>query len=96
MATQNVCTWNKYGYCRYRDVCRKLHVNELCVNIAREHLNCKLRHPTTCKYCRKYQRCKFDPCAFKHEANEIQNLQRENLNLLEKNKCNWQRYETFG
>ena len=84
MATQNVCTWNKYGYCRYGEECRKLHVNELCVNIACEHLNCKLRHPATCKYYSKYNRCKFNPCAFKHEENEIQNLKRENLNLLDK------------
>ena len=84
MATQTVCTWNKYGYCRYGDVCRKLHVNEICDKVACEHLNCKLRHPTICKFYSKYNRCKFDPCAFKHEESEIENIKKENKKLMEK------------
>ena len=30
MAQQNVCTFNKYGYCRYKSSCRRQHIKERC------------------------------------------------------------------
>ena len=31
---------------------------------------CSLRHPKNCRYFEKYKRCKFDPCAYKHDDKE--------------------------
>ena len=88
MAGQNVCNWNKYGYCRHQELCRSLHVKEVCVSASCDSLNCMLRQPITCKYYTNYNRCKFNPCAFKHIENagetDIENLRKENKELLEK------------
>ena len=87
MATQNVCTWNKYGYCRYGEKCRELHVNEMCSNILCENSTCMLRHPIACKYFKRHNRCKFDPCAFKHKRNDFENLKKENQSLTIKQEA---------
>ena len=71
MATQQtVCKYNKFGFCKYQDRCRNLHVNEVCDNSACEWSNCMQRHPIKCKYYTEFMRCKFSPCAFKHVKND--------------------------
>ena len=58
MATQNIRKFNTYGYCRYEDKCRNIHVNEYCENSACD---------TICKYYRDYNYCKFGEfCKFVH------------------------------
>ena len=89
MATQNVCKFNKFGYCRYKDACRNLHRNEICQNSSCEIKGCNLRHPRECRYYREYRRCKFDPCKFKHIANlsyesEIDTLRRDHLKSVKR------------
>ena len=86
MATQNVCGWNKFGYCKFSEKCRKMHIQEICDQSACDIKKCKLRHPRICKIYRDYKRCKFDPCAFKHVENEydIEEMRRENKKLHDK------------
>ena len=86
MATQNVCNWNKYGYCKHGDMCRKLHVKEICEDSSCNILCCLKRHPNQCKFYTKYKRCKFDPCAFLHieEKNTFEILEKENEVILSK------------
>ena len=82
MAAPNVCTYNKYGYCKYKEICRKQHVNEKCENSSCDIQTCNLRHPITCKFFRKYNYCKFNPCAFLHvEKDSIEKLGSENKNM---------------
>ena len=80
--TQNVCPFNKFGYCKHKDMCRKLHINELCENNTCDFSLCKFRHPKTCKWYWEYGRCKFNPCAFKH----IENINSEENVKLESEK----------
>ena len=84
MATQNVCKWNKYGYCKHGDMCRKLHVNDICENSSCKIICCLKRHPKHCKFYANYKRCKFDPCAFLHveNMNSFEYLKKENENIL--------------
>jgi hypothetical protein len=70
MATQNVCPYNKYGFCKHREMCRNLHVAEVCESSSCVISSCLLRHPKNCKYYTNYGRCKFDPCAYKHIDNQ--------------------------
>jgi hypothetical protein len=70
MAAQNVCRYNKFGYCKFGEVCRKQHVDELCDDSSCDPLNCIKRHPKECKYYSNYKRCKFNPCKFLHLKNE--------------------------
>ena len=86
MATQNVCKWNKFGYCKHGDMCRKLHVNDICENSSCKIMCCLKRHPKPCKFYAIYKRCKFDPCAFLHveNTNSFEYLKKENENILSK------------
>ena len=68
MAAPTPCLFNKFGYCKFGERCRKHHVNEIYEESSCEILLCRQRHPKVCKYFRNFGRCKFSPCAFKHEA----------------------------
>ena len=87
MATQNVCKYNKYGYCRYKDKCRKLHVDEICDNISCDRKECLKRHPKNCKFFRDFNYCKFGEwCKFVHivQENLIKYSKNENQKILTK------------
>ena len=80
---QKVCGFFKFGYCKYKDTCRKKHNSEICENTSCEIRNCLLRHPKICRYFRDFGRCKFDElCAFKHIEAETTSSKR--LEMLEK------------
>ena len=67
MAAQNVCRYFKFGFCKFTDKCKFMHVKELCGNSSCEISCCNLRHPKICKFFRDYNRCKFGEwCSFKH------------------------------
>ena len=67
MATQNVCRYFKFGFCKYLEKCRFPHVKEICENTECDARSCSLRHPRICIYYRDYRRCKFGEwCSFKH------------------------------
>ena len=81
---QNVCRYFKFGFCKYTDRCKFMHVQELCGNPTCDIRTCKLRHPRICKYYRDYKRCKFSEyCAFKHIESNTQNSE-STENILEK------------
>ena len=86
MAQQNVCRFFKYGFYKFEEHCRKMHVKEKCQNSKCEVKNCNLRHPKVCRYFRDYYFCKFgEYCCLKHlqpEHNDtIANLVKENENI---------------
>ena len=73
MATQVVCRYNKFGYCKFQDSCRILHVNEICDNPSCVFKECNKRHPKNCKFHR-YKKCKFqESCAFSHDKHKNSN-----------------------
>ena len=67
MAAPTLCLFNKFGYCKFSERCRKQHINEICSSNTCNITECRKRHPKFCKYFRNYGRCKFNPCAFKHQ-----------------------------
>ena len=85
MATQHVCRFNRYGFCKHGEKCRNLHIDDLCDKSVCDVLSWLLRHPTTCKFYSEYKRCKFNPCAYKHsdELGDIEIMKNENRNLQE-------------
>ena len=88
MATPPVCNWNKYGYCRHRDNCRKQHINESCESSSCDVKSCLLRHPMECKFFNRYRRCKFNPCKFLHIDNPDINQLSEKLKTIEEDIAN--------
>ena len=89
MANQNVCKYNKFGYCRYRETCRNLHIDEICEYKTYDITTCRQRHPRECRYFREYSKCKFDPCKFKHILHISQNADIEKI-VKDIQKCNEQ------
>ena len=79
MATQNVCKRNKFGYCKYGDMCRNMHVDQKCENPSCDVSMCIQRHPVRCKFYHKFNRCKFDPCKYSHDQRntDFKNLKEE-------------------
>ena len=71
MAAGIVCSFFKFGYCKYGERCRNIHVKEKCGQENCVIENCRLRHPKSCKFFLLYLNCKFgDYCHFEHTENE--------------------------
>ena len=83
MATQNVCRFFKFGFCKYTVKCRFLHVKENCENQECDVISCNLRHPRICSFYRDYDSCKFGEwCCFRHVHKSVQS-DREVINRIE-------------
>ena len=83
MATQNVCRYFKFGFCKYLEKCHYQHVKEECENHDCDVKSCFLRHPKVCNYYKDYNRCKFGEwCYFKH-VEKSKNSDTEILNKIE-------------
>ena len=65
MAT--VCSYFKYGFCKYGSTCRRQHIVEKCENENCDKINCEKRQPHMCRYYQQYRRCRFGEfCAYEH------------------------------
>ena len=87
MATQNVCRYFKFGFCKYTVNCRFLHVKENCESQDCDVSSCNLRHPKICRFFRDYSRCKFGEwCCFRHVHKNIESDKEilDRINNLEK------------
>ena len=63
------CQFSKYGFCKFRDTCKRKHYSEECKDLSncRQIKTCNKRHP---KPCQRYTsgRCKFQSdCAYNHQ-----------------------------
>ena len=90
MAAQNICNFNKFGFCKFSENCRKNHINEKCSKSSCDISTCQLRHPKVCRYLRDYKYCKFGEwCKFLHveaenNCNDIIQIKKEQENLAQK------------
>ena len=72
MAGATICLYNKYGYCKYKNLCRYHHVVDKCEDENCDVTSCFKRHPKTCRYFYRYNRCKFnDSCSFSHISSTV-------------------------
>jgi len=91
MANDGLCMFNKFGFCKYLDKCRKRHTKETCEKENCEVNKCGKRHPKTCRYFQEFARCKFgEDCYYKHKQKEsnyevVKELERvkEKLRIIE-------------
>ena len=84
------CFHNNIGYCKYKEHCQYQHYTKICPKTICRDLECKFRHPRTCKHG---QSCKFlqrKCCLYKHETfekylknDEVEKLRGEVLILKE-------------
>ena len=84
-----ICHYAKFGYCKYKEDCKRKHLKEECEKIisCNNIKTCMKRHP---KPCKKYAsgECKFkSDCAYKHvepTENKEQIKLEEKVKQLEK------------
>ena len=70
MANENICKFNKSGYCKFKTNCKYKHVNVVCDDDKCDQRVCEKRHPRKCKYFTNFGDCKLGPnCAFAHKDN---------------------------
>ena len=78
---ENVCSWNKYGYCKHGDKCNFKHNKLICVEKNCNVFKCENRHPRKCNFYREFGKCKFTSCAFSHEKQN--DVKENNQKILE-------------
>ena len=85
MTTVNICHFNKYGHCRYGDICRYFHNNKICDIESCDVESCNLRHPKKCSFWSEYGRYKFGTfCSYKHKSQSSSFLTSEKQETVEK------------
>ena len=86
---EEVGQYDKFGFCRYRNECKKKHFKSECEYLdgCKTPKSCQKRHP---KRCRKYDsgHCRFESdCSYKHlkpKTNEEHQQLKEKVEALEK------------
>ena len=78
-----ICNFNKFGFCKFKEYCKYLHLKEICEDKNCEIVSCDKRHPKKCFYFENYGRCKFgEYCMFKHEDSmDLGEKERERLTV---------------
>ena len=90
-----ICRHFKFGFCRYKEHCRKRHISETCADESCEIEKCTKRHPKMCRYYETYKRCKFtEYCLYSHKSQQVKEIDdlkielkavHDKLTALEKN-----------
>ena len=83
-----ICSFSKFGYCKFGGKCRKSHYSEVCEIKYCENVNfCEKRHPRMCYYLCAYGFCKFgSDCQFRHENHQARNHKGIDFKQDEENK----------
>ena len=76
---ENICKYNKFGFCKFGDKCQFRHINDLCLIKNCNVGACENRHPKLCYYQKNYGRCKFTTfCKYSHEKEKHECENKEN------------------
>ena len=83
--TAEICMFNKFGFCKKGDTCRKIHLVEICMKDVCDARKCDKRHPRPCKFFNQKGFCRFeDNCKFSHKPNKTVQEQNFKIKALEK------------
>ena len=85
MATQPVqpvCSFHKYGHCKFQKKYRKMHNDKICETFECDPRMCTLRHPKVCNFYRDYNYCKFaEFCSFSHNIKNNDAFEKEMVDM---------------
>ena len=78
MVAENICQFNKFGFCKFKTNCFRKHEERKCENEQCEIRECPLRHPKKCRYFVEFNNCKFGTfCKFGHDAIEKRKVDKD-------------------
>ena len=80
---EEVCLYNKYGVCKFREGCRRQHCEETCREEKCEDKNlCQKRHPKICRKFLSEKGCRFGTeCSYKHLSSCPSPKQKDDLTV---------------
>ena len=79
---KNICKYNTFGFCKFREYCRKRHENKVCDNQNNCNRECIKRHPKECKTFNKSGKCRFnEDCAYQH-VNKVDSNSQSEINQM--------------
>ena len=84
-----VCKHGKFGFCKFKQGCKKKHFTEVCENLSRcNNMNeCEKRHPKACRRFKAENECRFKKdCAYSHIESwhdQEKNMLKEKIEILE-------------
>lgn len=83
--TAEICMFNKFGFCKKGESCRKIHLVEICLKDICDARKCDKRHPRPCKFFNQKGFCRFEiKCKFSHKPNKTIQEQNSKIDALEK------------
>ena len=84
-----VCQFFRVGYCKYKTMCKLLHVKEECMSENCSSESCVKRHRKPCFYWKKFGNCKIgNKCEYKHDKrDDIKDLENKIDDLVAKNNA---------
>ena len=76
-----MCLFLKYGYCKYKESCKRLHYIQECQALGECHniKTCERRHPKICKKFTNGNTCKFGIGSAYSHKNLIQKQEHKDL-----------------
>ena len=84
MASESICSYNKFGHCKYKETCMYRHEKTKCEKVNCEIEKCSHRHPRDCRFFLQFGRCKFgDYCSFNHSI--LNKAEEKSIKALENN-----------
>ena len=88
MTQEDVCKFNKFGFCKFGNTCFKKHDNRKCEKKDCNIWKCSQRHPKMCRYFSEFKMCKFgDFCRFSHDPFANDKNIKEIDEIKEKIRC---------
>ena len=85
MTGEEICKYNKYGFCKFGKTCFRKHEDQKCEKKNCNIWNCSLRHPKSCRFFKEFKRCKFGEfCKFSHDQLTAKNYSDEIGGMMEK------------
>ena len=81
--SEEVCLYNKFGFCKFRESCRRQHCEETCKEEHCEDKNlCQKRHPKICRKFLSEKGCRFgSECSYKHLSSCPSPKQKDDLTV---------------
>ena len=80
-----ICRYHQFGHCKFRNLCRHRHIDDICYANECSISTCEKRHPRECKFFNQYSKCKFSEyCSYSHVLKATDRLSDSRLQYLEK------------
>ena len=84
---EEVCNYQKFGFCKFEDKCQKKHLKVTChdLSVCAEIKTCQKRHPRRCKRHALEGFCGFRAvCAYHHQDQSTQLTKNSNTEMNKK------------